>query len=119
MGSEKSTSEFLVTAQCTQEKVLQADLSITEWTFFESCEVERSSRAFAVGISIKSDGTRIKMARRSVQREISYGAEPEANSLSSGVRCAKLITKTLSHGMLVLAAISGRVNLQQNSIEIF
>jgi hypothetical protein len=54
------------------------------------------------------------MARRSVQREISYGVEPEANSLSSSVHCAKLITKTLSHGLIVFAAISGRVNLQQN-----
>src|ERR1700733_7311455 len=101
MGSEKSTSKFLVTPQCTQEKVLQADLSITEWTFFESCKVNRSPGAFAVGIWIRSARRRLQMARWSVQREINHGAEPEANSLTSGVRSAKLITKTLSHGLLV------------------
>jgi hypothetical protein len=118
--SEKNGGEFRIAAQCTQEKVFQADfcttesqdsdVSLCERSCFILCHPDRAPCDFTV--AIRTIAARFQVPSWNAPCEIGKGAVPETNSLAGGVCCAKLIAEMLRHGFFVSAPVSTRISLE-------
>jgi hypothetical protein len=120
VGSEKNGCEFRIAAQCTQEKVFQADFCTTaphdsdvsscERSCFILCHPDRAPCAFTV--TMRAIAARLQIPSWNAPCEIGKVSVPEANALAVGVRCAKLIAEMLRHGFFVFASVSKGIGLE-------